>query len=165
MPACPAQYTTYGSWEGSETVTITTLNAYGQQTGQTTENYLTTLTIQLEGFPGSPPIDALLGTLSMTDVTIDGPVSLTSYGADGLSGSILENEYPAGFAFAYFDAIPGSYANTTFTGDYYDPTSNDYTDVSASFQSVPEPTAFAEALLAIVSIAAFACVRRLRSCR
>lgn len=154
---------TDGEWQGVETYTDTEY-VNDQLVSETTTTVWATLTIQIDpSFEGpiyQPEYD--MATLSMFDTNIDGLVGLSPYGPDGngLSGFIEETIYHAEYGFAYFDAIPGSYADATFSGSYGG-VDGTFSLVMASFQTVPEPSAFAEAALAIVSLSVFWCVRRL----
>ncbi len=156
-PPCRAQYT-YGTWDGLETYTVTLLTINYQEISQITNTVSTTLTIEFDGLPTSLTLE---GGLYMTDAGLFGPASAGPDGAGGLSGSIIDEMYPAGYAFAYFDAVPGSYADATYTSEYLDRDSLIFTDVSASFQTVPEPTTLIEATIAVISISVFVCARRL----
>jgi hypothetical protein len=157
--SCRADQYTYGTWEGFESVTTTVTTVFGEQLSQTTESFDATLTIQFYAeLPNAVPMQAYL---YMVDVDISGPASLSSYGADGLSGFLYQDMYPSGFQFVDFDAIPG-YADATYTGQSQDIGGTyNITTVNAFFQTVPEPSAFAEGVLAIASLSVFGCARRL----
>ena len=78
----------------------------------------------------------------MVDVDRSSAASVSPYGpnGDGISGYLFAEMYHVvAYEYAYFDAIPGSYADATFTAEYVT-VNGPASLVDANFQTVPEPS-------------------------
>jgi hypothetical protein len=162
VPTCArAQSDFYGSWYGAVNYTITVETTGGQVIGGSQGSGLGTLGIEFTTIPpfSGQIASAGFGTSNM-DFGVDGLLSLSSYSSLGASGTVAENDYPAGAASVTFN-VEGYLASATYSSAFIDLDDNIETITFASFYTVPEPSSFVQAALGIITLSIFVGVRRL----